>query len=349
MTKTKLILTAALAVASLPADLLAQTTPAPQPSICLRSCWGARAGSCTTLGGTLNRAIIHHTAGPSDYTSDPATARARMRGNQNYHMDSNGWCDLGYHFLVSAGGEIFEGRAGSMGSSWKRGAHDGCNANSMGFTCLGYFHTPYNHAYTATIQNAISAVIAWRMPSGWSPNGSGTYCGNSVGTLDGHYKVKATACPGTIIINALGATRSNVAARRTPSGGTKTPRDVDNTSASFVGSWAAGSSSTDKYGADYRFKSTAPVSEPATFSTALNTGATWNVRAWWTQGSNRSVSAPYIVAHDGGTTTVNKNQQSGGGAWQLLGSWNMSGTKSVQLSCWAATGFVVVADAIRWD
>lgn len=43
--------------------LLAQTTPAPQPSICGRSCWNATSNSLPPTSG-LNRAVIHHTAGP---------------------------------------------------------------------------------------------------------------------------------------------------------------------------------------------------------------------------------------------------------------------------------------------
>jgi hypothetical protein len=46
---------------------------------------------------------------------------------------------------------------------------------------------------------------------------------------------------------------------------------------------------------------------------------------------------------------VNKNQQVNGGSWQLLGSWSMGGTQTVKLSCWTSTGFIVVADAVRWD
>ncbi|MBA4146576.1 MAG: N-acetylmuramoyl-L-alanine amidase [Verrucomicrobia bacterium] len=335
------------------AEVVAQTTPAAQPSICNRACWSARSGSCTTSLGSLNRAIIHHTAGPSDYTTSYETGKARMRANQNYHMDSNGWCDLGYHFCVNANGDIYEGRAGSIGTSgsWKRGAHDGCNANSMGFTALGYYHTPYNHTFTTALQNGLAAVIAWRMPSGWSASGSSTYCGNSVGYLDGHYKVKATACPGTNIINGLGALRTNVANRRTSGGTSKTARTVDNNAAGFsvVGSWSTGTSATDKHGADYRFKSTAPVSEPATWATSLNTSASWTVRAWWPAGSNRSSTAPYIVSHGGGTTTVNKNQQVNGGSWQTLGTWSMGGSQNVKLSCWTTTGYVVMADAVRWE
>jgi hypothetical protein len=130
---------------------------------------------------------------------------------------------------------------------------------------------------------------------------------------------------------------------------TKTAVTKDNTAATFTGTWATGSSSTDKYGADYRYHSTQPISEPATFTAALNIGATWNVSAWWPQGSNRSTTAGYIVYHDAGSTSVAKNQQINGGSWQALGSWAMSGTKDVKLSCWTTTGFIVVADAVKWD
>ena len=131
-------------------------------------------------------------------------------------------------------------------------------------------------------------------------------------------------------------------------GGSKTAVTVDNPSGTATGTWSTGSSSTDKYGADYRFHSTAAVSEPFTWTAGLNTSATWNVRAWWPAGANRSATAPYIVTHAAGTTTVNKNQQANGGVWNLLGSWSMS-TGKVQLSCWTGTGYVVVADAVKWD
>jgi hypothetical protein len=331
------------------AEVVASTCKAPQPTICVRSCWTARAGSCTTGLSALTRAIIHHTAGPSDYTTDYETAKARVRGAQNYHMNNNGWCDIGYHFLVSAGGHIFEGRANSM-SGLPRGAHDGCNANSFGFSCLGYFHAPYNHAFTSTIQNALYNVIAWRMPTGWSSTSTGTYCGVTAYGLDGHRKVSSTACPGDIIWGQMGTARSGVSSRRS-CGTSKTARVVDNTSSGFsvVGSWATGTSATDKYGTDYRYKSTAPVSEPATWATSLNTSASWTVRAWWPAGANRSASAPYIVSHGGGTTTVYKNQQVNGGSWQTLGTWSMGGSQNVKLSCWTTTGYVVMADAIRWE
>ncbi|NLN76063.1 MAG: hypothetical protein GX139_07105 [Armatimonadetes bacterium] len=124
---------------------------------------------------------------------------------------------------------------------------------------------------------------------------------------------------------------------------------VDNTSASFSAgsSWAAGTASADKYGSNYRYRSTAAVSDPAKWAPTL-TNRNYSVYAWWPQGTNRSASAPYIINHNGGSTTVKVNQQVNGGKWNLLGTWAFSPGKNVQLSCWTTTGYVVMGDAIKF-
>jgi hypothetical protein len=178
---------------------------APKPTICARSCWAARApsGSISQMS-SLNRAIVHHTAGNEFGTTGLEDSKARVRAIQNFHMNSNGWSDVGYHFLVDKFGNIFEGRSGSM-STLSRGAHDGFNANSFGFNCMGYFHPTVNNVPTAAMMNSLYDVIAWRMPSAWRPMGTpgGTYgdLGNSVGYVDAHRRVKATACPGDGLYN----------------------------------------------------------------------------------------------------------------------------------------------------
>lgn len=186
----------------------------PQPTICTRSCWSARGAQCSiTYMGALTRAVIHHTAGSSDYVTDYNTAKSRVRGIQNLHMDSNGWCDIGYHFLVSAGGDIFEGRYGSMGSL-PRGAHDSVNDNSFGFNWMGYFHTPVNQTPPKAMRDALYAVIAWRMPSSWSPYGGGSYGGRSgVGYLCGHRDAFASACPGDLAYQYITGNTSGGEAR----------------------------------------------------------------------------------------------------------------------------------------
>lgn len=181
-------------------EALAQTCRGPKPDICTRSCWNARSPSCSASQmSSLNRAVIHHTASTGDYnTAGINESKAKVRGVQNYHMNNNGWCDIGYHFLVDKHGNIFSGRKDSAVLGERpRGAHDGCNSNSFGFTALGYYHPPYNNAATTKLINGLRNIIAWRMPGGWNPTGNGTsYCNGVTDKVIGHRQVKATACPG---------------------------------------------------------------------------------------------------------------------------------------------------------
>jgi len=150
------------------------------------------------------------------------------------------------------------------------------------------------------------------------------------------------------------ATASNFdAIKDAPLGGGGGPTEVivDNSDAGFSASsnWSTGTSSTDKYGTNYRYRSTAAVSDPAQWSVSLPSSGTWQVYAWWPAGTNRSATAPYVVYYSGGSQTISVNQQTNGGKWNLLGSWSMnSGSNKVQLSCWTTTGYVVMADAIKW-
>lgn len=125
---------------------------------------------------------------------------------------------------------------------------------------------------------------------------------------------------------------------------------VDNGSAGFSASsnWSTGSSSTDKYGSDYRYRSTQATSDAATFTPSLTYSGNYAVYAWWPAGSNRSSSAPYIIHYNGGTQTVTVNQQSNGGQWNYLGTWSFTNGNNVQLSCWAPTGYNVIADAVKF-
>ncbi|MEP6664158.1 MAG: N-acetylmuramoyl-L-alanine amidase, partial [Verrucomicrobiota bacterium] len=127
---------------------------------------------------------------------------------------------------------------------------------------------------------------------------------------------------------------------------------VDNSDPGFsvVGSsWSVNNYATDRLGADYRYHTTAAISEPATWTADLTAG-TYKVYAWWPAGSNRSSSAPYIVYHTGGSTVVSVDQKVNGGKWNLLGTFTLAdGANDVSLSCWTSpTGEFVMADGIRW-
>ncbi|MGI8966271.1 MAG: hypothetical protein ACR2H1_09325, partial [Limisphaerales bacterium] len=101
---------------------------------------------------------------------------------------------------------------------------------------------------------------------------------------------------------------------------------VDNSSSGFsvTGSWATGTSAGNKYGSDYRYRSTAPVSEPARWSTSLPSSGTYTVYVWYPEGSNRSTAAPYVISTSSGSHTEYVNQQVTGGQWVNQGSYSMN-------------------------
>ena len=62
--------------------------------------------------------FVHHAETSS--CSDLATCSQIVRGIQDWHINGNGWCDIGYSFLVGGDGNIYEGRG------WDEiGAHTG--------------------------------------------------------------------------------------------------------------------------------------------------------------------------------------------------------------------------------
>lgn len=140
-------------------------------------------------------------------------------------------------------------------------------------------------------------------------------------------------------------------AKYTPTSG-PAPVIVDNTSAGFSvsgTSWFTTTSTAGYYGTNYHARATQAISDPATWTANLPVSGNWKVEVWYTAGSNRAASAPYQVVHTGGTTTVNINQQAGGGAWTNLGTFNFNaGSNVVRLSCWTTVGFFVIGDAVRF-
>lgn len=339
------------------AELASAANGFPQPTICARSCWSARSpsSSISQMSG-LTRAIIHHTAGAGDYnTTSQSQSAALVRAIQNYHMDSNGWSDIGYHFVVDKLGNRFEGRQGSI-SSRPRGAHDAINDNSMGFNLMGYFHSPHNQAPTTAQRNAVYDLIAWKLPTGYSPYGSGSYGGNTEPFLGGHRDVGLTACPGDLMYAYIGTNysggeaRNAVNSRINPAPSTEVI--VDNTSAGFSTSanWWTTTATPGFYGTNYHTRGAEAISDPASWSVTLPTTGSYKVYAQWAAGSNRSTTAGYIITHSGGSVTVPTNQTINGGAWRELGTYNFNaGTDvRVQLSCWTTAGTYVVADGIRF-
>lgn len=114
--------------------------------------------------------------------------------------------------------------------------------------------------------------------------------------------------------------------------------------------WTSSSATAGYYGTGYYYATTAAASDPATFWFYLAAPATRTIDAWWTTGSNRSTTAPFLIVDAAGTrlATVSVNQTVNGGKWNTLGSYTFpAGWNKVQLSRWTTLGATVIADAVR--
>ena len=131
----------------------ARSALAPASMVTSRSEWGAtNPGKICGSVVAPYRMAIHHTAVPDGDGGDPA---ARMRGMQSYHMNTLGWCDIGYHFVVAQSGEIFQGRSRSN----RPGAHvGGNNSGNVGISFIANFSVQHP---TETQLNAGADIVRW--------------------------------------------------------------------------------------------------------------------------------------------------------------------------------------------
>lgn len=97
-----------------------------------RSSWDARAPKCSSPLPPIDTIVFHYTASHSDRVNDHIDCFARLRGIQRYHMDTQGWCDIAYNWLVCQHGYVFEGRG------WVKSAATGAaNSHTIAVCFLG--------------------------------------------------------------------------------------------------------------------------------------------------------------------------------------------------------------------
>ena len=188
----------------------------PGPTITSRASWGARAPkSSPTYGSGVRLGVVHHSASANGYAA--ADVPAILRSLQAYHMDGQGWSDLGYNFVVDRFGRIWEGRAGGTDRAVV-GAHAaGFNTNTVGVMVLGEYT---NEVPSALAVDAAGEILGWRMfLDGVDPSGSVAFTSGGSNTVPagvtrtyprviGHRDVGSTACPGNQLYGRLGEIRS---------------------------------------------------------------------------------------------------------------------------------------------
>ncbi|MFD0539150.1 peptidoglycan recognition protein [Actinomadura luteofluorescens] len=195
-----------------------------------RAGWGADESlvkEAPEYDASVKAAFVHHTDTGNGYscTESPSVIRSVFL----YHVQSQGWNDIGYNFLVDKCGTIFEGRAGGADRP-VHGAHTyGFNTDTTGIAVLGTYTaandpTTPGVAPTKAALDGTAKIAAWKLGltgvdptakttlTSAAPDGTGGKYpyGQKVefNTISGHRDGFATACPGAQLYSALPAVRT---------------------------------------------------------------------------------------------------------------------------------------------
>jgi hypothetical protein len=191
------------------------------PAIVPRSGWGANeeiVRARPIVAPAVRLAVVHHTAGANSYTR--AQSAAIVRGIEVYHVEGNGWNDIGYNFLVDRFGTVYEGRAGGIERNVV-GAHaQGFNTGTTGVALMGNFTRAVP---TKAEQDALVALLAWRLdvahvdPSStvvYTSGGNLKFRSGKVVVLraiSGHRDTGPSECPGSLAYALLPGIAKRVA------------------------------------------------------------------------------------------------------------------------------------------
>lgn len=175
---------------------------------------------------------IHHTA------MQPGPDRAAsVRAIYNYHANTLGWGDVGYHLLIDPEGRIYQGRGGTVGGTpvfqvppvagiappvVTAGHVGGYNNGNIGISLLGDFtwSPPTQAAVGATIDcvRALSGAVGLNPHAGINyrnPQGGAT---RPMPAVSGHRDWGGTACPGNSFYPQMQFIRDHAGQGWVPSG-----------------------------------------------------------------------------------------------------------------------------------
>ena len=263
----------AVATGSRPSNAAAAAAPCRS-----RADWGADESiSGWAKGDTptyfpLQTLTVHHTAGSNDLNQDYS---ATVRAIYSYHVQTNGWSDIGYQYLVDGHGVVYEGR--SSGHTSRSCLHDGgdgsdfahqsgtdyivtaahvanYNSGNAGVALMGCYEptsacSGSTSPPSAAVDSLEGLLASLSTRHGLDPTGTVHYVNpvsgatKDVSSISGHRDWEATACPGGNLYAMLPAIRSNVASRMAPPTATAPDAPSSLTASAAAGSvsltWAA--------------------------------------------------------------------------------------------------------------
>ena len=150
-----------------------------------RASWGSRKVSAPKDSQPKRELYIHHEAGPVRAEQSAAEEKQVMREIQAFHINSRGFKDIGYSYVLFPSGRLYEGR----GFGALPAAQEGHNSGTVAICCAGHYDkqqlTPAQKKRLVTAANNLAK--------------------RGVKTVAGHREApgQSTACPGKNVTGHL--------------------------------------------------------------------------------------------------------------------------------------------------
>ncbi|MEM8586147.1 MAG: N-acetylmuramoyl-L-alanine amidase [Bacteroidota bacterium] len=177
-----------------------------QPFALSRGDWCPN-GNCPEISNPVFTVVthlpVHHSAGANSSSDWAAVVRAIW----NFHVNTNGWSDVGYNYLIDPEGMIYVGRGEDV-----RGAHFcGNNTGTMGICLLGTFT---NQTPSLAAIESLANLLAWKTSKNdIDPQLSSFHppTGAIIPHIVPHQGGCSTACPGASFVPLFDVLRQQVA------------------------------------------------------------------------------------------------------------------------------------------
>lgn len=188
-----------------------------KPVVFPRASWGANESlrKDAPAYGRVEMGFVHHTDSSNTYASSQVPAM--IRGIYAYHVQAQGWNDIGYNFLIDRFGRTWEGRFGGMEKAVVGAQTANYNSVSTGVSAIGNFDVA---GVPQAMTNAFKRILAWKLalsshpatgsvPSPVPPTWSAA---KYFQRISGHRDGFQTACPGRYLFAKLPEIRAGAAA-----------------------------------------------------------------------------------------------------------------------------------------
>ena len=180
----------------------------PAPAVVTRDAWCPN-GDCDPVAAPTpvqpRHLIVHH-SGAQVAGTDYALV---VRAIRDYHVNTNGWDDIGYNFLIAPDGTTYRGRGATA-----QGAHFcGANSGTLGICLLGNFDDTQVTAPAIDALTNLGSFLGCDLSIDPYTEQGHEPSGKTLPGLAGHFEGCSTECPGEALTELLPTLRAAISGK----------------------------------------------------------------------------------------------------------------------------------------